>query len=302
MSALALVQPDLLSRCLESALTGLSPESCRVYKARILTWRDWHTQNQTPIALNRENVNRYLKNLELTGSSAQVRNQTLAALKRLASEASDLGWMDPRQAAKVQKLKSRRISGVRTGRWLTLAQSASLMRFPDRTTRRGKRDGGVLALLLGCGLRRAEACALATAQIEWHGETMLIRNIKGKGGRIRSVSVPAWAQSLIQDWRKEVDSAQTDRLLRSIDRSGTIGPSLSPAAVRDIVRHYGAQLGPELANLNPHDLRRTHARLARLGGAPLETIQKTLGHASVKTTEVYVNACDNSNAGDFIAL
>lgn len=90
------------------------------------------------------------------------------------------------------------------------------------------------------------------------------------------------------------------KLLRSITSSGAIHGSLSPGAVRDIVHKYGKAIG--IPDLNPHDLRRTCAKLARLGGAPLETIQKTLGHASVKTTEAYTNTGEEANAGDFINL
>jgi site-specific recombinase XerD len=90
------------------------------------------------------------------------------------------------------------------------------------------------------------------------------------------------------------------RLLRSIRADGTINGSLSSGAVRDIVRHYGELIG--VAELNPHDLRRTLARAARKAGAPLEVIQHTLGHASVRTTEVYTRTGEEANAGDFIEM
>lgn len=89
-------------------------------------------------------------------------------------------------------------------------------------------------------------------------------------------------------------------LLRSIHSDGTLHASLSCAAVRDIVRRYGAAIG--VPYLNPHDLRRSLARLSRRAGAPLETIQMTLGHASTKTTELYTRCGEEANAGDFIEL
>ena len=89
-------------------------------------------------------------------------------------------------------------------------------------------------------------------------------------------------------------------ILRSIRRDGSINGSLSSSAVRDIVRRYGRAIGvPDLA---PHDLRRTMARLSRNGGAPMETIQKTLGHASLRTTEIYTATGEEANAGDFLGL
>lgn len=93
-------------------------------------------------------------------------------------------------------------------------------------------------------------------------------------------------------------------LLRSFNLDGTISTtaplSLSCSSVRKIVRRYGALIGiPDLA---PHDLRRTHARLAREAGAPLEVIQHSLGHASVTTTERYTRTGLEANAGDWIKL
>jgi hypothetical protein len=51
------------------------------------------------------------------------------------------------------------------------------------------------------------------------------------------------------------------------------------------VDEYGTELG---TSLRPHDVRRTFAKLAHQGGAPLEQIQITLGHASIQTTERYL--------------
>jgi len=74
-------------------------------------------------------------------------------------------------------------------------------------------------------------------------------------------------------------------LLRSLNRHGQItGSSLSPQAVLAVVRFYGKQLG---LKLQPHDLRRTCAKLCRSSGGELEQIQLLLGHASIQTTERY---------------
>ena len=51
---------------------------------------------------------------------------------------------------------------------------------------------------------------------------------------------------------------------------------------------YGVAESAPVAGLAPHDLRRTFAKLADKGGAPLAQIQRTLGHASIQTTERYV--------------
>ena len=61
---------------------------------------------------------------------------------------------------------------------------------------------------------------------------------------------------------------------------------MSDQAIANLVRQYGDELG--LEGLAAHDLRRTFAKLAHKGGAVLEQIQLSLGHASLKATERYL--------------
>ena len=203
MSALAVpCVHDLQARVIAAALQGLSESSRRVYSARIAQYLTW----SHGAALSRESVRAWLRALELSGSSAQVRNQSLAAIKRLAAEAAELGWIPHNDAAQIARIKSRRVLGSRSGLWLDPAQLKRLLELPDRTTAHGRRDACLLALLVGCGLRRAEACALGTAQlktVQRDGRMMLV-NVAGKGDRVRSVSVPAWAQRDIERWMTEL--------------------------------------------------------------------------------------------------
>jgi integrase len=285
---------SLASRATDAALSPLAPASRRVYRARIRDWLYWSRGSP----LDREHVIKYIRTLESTGRSAQVRNQALAALKKLAAEAGELGWIDHASASQIDRIKSKRITGIRTGRWLTAIQTARLIESVDGTTVIGKRDLAALALLAGCGLRRAEACALTLEQLRRMDGKLYLANLIGKGGRVRSLSVPGWAAQFINRWVLTLTGGV--KVLRSVSACGAINGSLSPSAVRDIVRRYGAVIG--VPDLNPHDLRRTFAKLSRLGGAPLEAIQCSLGHASVKTTELYTRCGDEANAGDFIQL
>lgn len=205
-----LIQPSLLERAIIACLSGLADTTARVYKARIREWLDWsaacYTRPDVNCVLDREHVKQYLRHLETMNFSAQVRNQVLAALKKLAVESSDLGWISADIAVQIQKIKGKKITGIRTGRWLTVQQSAALLRAPDRTTIIGKRDLVVLALLLGCGLRRSEVCSLTTAQLNRHNGTnkLLLTNLVGKGGRVRTVGVPDWAAQPLKEWIKEL--------------------------------------------------------------------------------------------------
>jgi integrase len=281
----------------DAILSGLSEASRRAYRSHLKRWHDW--AHGAP--LDRESVESHIRSLELDGRRAQVRNQSLAALKHLAIKAAELGWIDPQAADQIQLIKTARITETRTANWLNPAQSSALLVAPDRSTLTGRRDAAVIALLLGCGIERAEACALKVEQVALTTQgRMLIVDVAGRSGQVRNVSVPLWAVFDIQRWIEELAALEPGKVLRSVTRSGSIQGSLSPSAVRDIVRRYGAVIG--LPDLSPHDLRRSHSRMARSGGAPVEVIQKTLGHASIRTTERYIQAGEGVNAGDFIDI
>src|SRR5262249_28147895 len=64
-----------------------------------------------------------------------------------------------------------------------------LAAFDDRGLR-GKRDYAMVAILLGCGLRRAEATLLTVESLQQREEHWVIADLLGKGGHVRTVPVP----------------------------------------------------------------------------------------------------------------
>ena len=117
--------------------------------------------------------------------------------------------LDGARAAGVCSIRGAPVRGTKTGLRLTAAQARLMLeRTPDGTIS-GRRDRAVLALLLGCGLRREEACGLDCEQVAWvggdgSGGTMVLRNMRGKGGRTRSVAVPQWAAQMIGEWMEDL--------------------------------------------------------------------------------------------------
>lgn len=75
-------------------------------------------------------------------------------------------------------------------------------------------------------------------------------------------------------------------LFRSVRRGDHLQEEgMTAQAIFDVVKQYAAQIG---ADVRPHDLRRTFAKLAHVGEAPIEQIQLSLGHSSIQTTERYL--------------
>jgi site-specific recombinase XerC len=71
---------------------------------------------------------------------------------------------------------------------------------PPSDSLRGKRDWAVLALLAGCGLRRAELVGLGTEDFQVREEHWVIADLMGKGNHIRTVPVPVWAKRAVDEW------------------------------------------------------------------------------------------------------
>jgi integrase len=261
-----------------------SPQSQRAYRRALLDFLSWY-QAGGHRCLSKALVQEYRSQLEKSGLAPSSINLKLTAVRRLAAEAADNGLLAPELAAGIARVKGTRGGGFRTGHWLSRAQTEELLAFPDAATNKGKRDRVILALLIGCGLRRNELVQLKFEHIQQLDGRWVIANLVGKGNRLRTVPMPSWSKVVLDAWA-ETTSLAAGPILRAVNKSDRVLDNvLSPQSVFNIVKGYGVDLG---ITITPHDLRRTFAKLAHLGHAALEQIQLSLGHASVLTTERYL--------------
>jgi len=276
--------PDLeqsKNAVLHSLAAASSQES---YGHAIDEFIGWYC-SEPRLALNRTVVLRYRFFLEQKNLAPSTINVRLAAVRRLAYEPSDSGLLSPDLAAGIRRVKGAKRLGVRIGNWLTVDQSRALLRESQSDSLRGKRDKAILALLVGCGLRRAELAGLKTEDFQVREEHCVIADLIGKGKHIRTVPVPAWAKRAVDEWTAAAGIKGV--IFRRVSRMGKIwGDRITPKAIWHVVKAAAKHAG--ITNLAPHDLRRTCARLCHLAGGELEQIQFLLGHASVETTERYL--------------
>ena len=87
----------------------------------------------------------------------------MSAIRKLAAEAADNGLLAPELAQGISRVRSVKSTGIRVGNWLSQKQPQELLSAPDITTVAGLRDRAILAVLLGCWLRRSEVAALTFA-------------------------------------------------------------------------------------------------------------------------------------------
>jgi site-specific recombinase XerD len=235
-------------------------------------------------------IQSYASELKEKGMNAGNINLHLIVIRKLAAEASDNGELDPVKAAGILRVKGIRAEGHRLGNWLTKQQAQELLNAPDVSTLTGKRDKAILSILLSCGLRREEAATLTFEHIQQRDGRWVIVDLVGKRNSMRSIPMPGWCKAAIDVWA-EAAGIKHGMILRSI-RQGErfIGETMTAQGIYNIVLKYSKPLKIDLA---PHDCRRTFAKLAHKGGSPIEQIQYSLGHASIRTTEIYLGTCQN---------
>jgi integrase len=178
----------------------------------------------------------------------------LALVRRVAYEACDSGLLSPELGAGIRRVKGVRRLGVRVGNWLTPAQGKLLLERSDIATLRGKRNHAILAMLIGCGLRRGELLSLAMDSIQVREEHWVIADLKGKAGHIRTVPVPQWVKAAVDVWSTAAGITK-GTVFRSINKSGSVwGEGMTPKVLWEVVKEAASRAGIE--KLAPHDLRR----------------------------------------------
>src|SRR5258705_14008002 len=150
-------------------------------------------------------------------------NVRLSAVRKLVSEAQKNGMLGAEEAASLTDVPNMSQKGTRLGNWLTREQAKELLAVPDRSTLKGKRDYVILALLVGCALRRNELAELDVATIQQRDGRWVLADLEGKGRRIRTVAIPIWVKQGINAWMTAA-GIEVGRLLRSVSKSGKVNP------------------------------------------------------------------------------
>jgi integrase len=148
-------------------------------------------------------------------------NVRLSAIRKLVGEAKRAGMIGTEEAATLNDVPNVPQRGTRLGNWLTREQAKELLAVPDRSTLKGKRDYVIIALLVGCALRRKELASLSVEDIQLREGRWVIIDLVGKGGRVRTVAVPIWVKQGINAWMTAA-KIEEGHLLRPLSKSGKI--------------------------------------------------------------------------------
>ena len=213
-----------------------------------------------------------------------------SAVRKLIGEAQRNGIIGAEEAANLAGVPNLSQKGTRVGNWLTRDQAKELLTVPDRSKIKGKRDYVILALLLGCALRRQELASLDVDAIQMREGRWVLPDLRGKGGRVRTVAIPVWVKQGINAWMIAA-KIEDGRLLRPLSKSGKlIGDELGDWAIWSVVEQSAKEIGierlrgtrsaPDLREALPQERRRSGAdQVSCLGIAPSKRRNDILGRS-----------------------
>jgi site-specific recombinase XerD len=230
----------------------------------------------------------FLDELEKTrGNSPRSRNLRLTGIRSFfhypALEA-------PAQSAQIQRVLA--IPGKRHTRtqvhFLTRPEVEALLDAPDRDLWLGRRDHALLLVAVQTGLRLSELTGLQRQDVALGTGAHL--RVVGKGRKERCVPLTRQTAAVLQAWMHEPARGETQTLFPN-----PRGGRLSADAVQHLLAKYTAVASKSSSSLRqkhvtPHVLRHTMAMELLQAGVDQAVIALWLGHESVETTQIYLEA------------
>ncbi len=175
--------------------------------------------------------------------------------------------------------------------YLSTEDVAAILHQPDLTTRAGRRDAILLSLLYDTGARVQELIDLHVHDVRLDAPAHV--RLTGKGRKQRLVPLMANTVTIVRDYVTEHGLDRAERASAPLF-GNRHGGRLSRSGVRYILAKYVARARDTqpvtVQRVSPHTLRHTKAMHLLQAGTPLVIIRDILGHADLKSTEIYAKA------------
>lgn len=288
------------------SLAGQSASTQKAYSGDVAGFLDWleRAGARSPADVDRLLLRRYLAYL----ATRRYARRTIA--RKAAALRCYFAWL--RRSGAIASDPSRRLSApggeARLPRVLSQAEVAELLDAPrasdDADPPRRLRDDAILELLYGSGLRVAEVCGLDIADIDLVTPAV---TVWGKGSKQRRVPVSAPSVEAVAAYL----ASGREAFLAPVGAGGcgTVDAGESTDKVAVFLNARARRMTPRDVRrvldrrsptpTHPHALRHSYATHLLDGGADLRVVQELLGHASLRTTEIYTHVSTERLVGAY---
>ncbi len=262
---------------------GLAENTLRAYRADLVRFFEWNAEagHASVRDIDIQVLTAYLEHLKKSGLAASSMARHLVAIRMffryLVLEGVLLeSAVELMNAPKLWQYLPRVLSPDAVDRLLVA---------PNRSDRFMRRDRALLAVMYATGCRVSEVTGLTMRDVNLdEGYCRCL----GKGNKERVVSLGQVAIDAVHEYLRTERGLLThgrdaDHLF--VTRSGR---QMSRVMVWNLVRKYARRAGCS-GDVTPHTLRHSFATHMLAGGAEIRALQELLGHASIRTTQIYTH-------------
>ena len=254
-----------------------SPMTVASYASDLAAFASWFAQTNadamTPALVTPTDLREFKTHLLQRQLKPSSVNRKLATLKSFLGWAAETGLIPA-----VPKMPKPQRQGRLGPRWLDRRQQNALLRAVERGG--SVRDAAAAALMLQCGLRVAELCALVWADISITDRKGTLTVRSGKGDKRRVVPMNADARAALTALGYAQYAGGDDAVF-----AGQRGP-LTVRGVQKMLEKYATGKNG-LDGLSPHDLRHSFCKNLIDAGVGIQDVAALAGHESLETTRRY---------------
>lgn len=265
------------------AARNLAPRTRAEYLADLtdlITFLEHHCNVTWPGQVGKNHLENYLAELDRRGMAGSTRRRKVASIHSLFSYFEENGLIRVNPALRL-------VPPARESRQPRVLTEQEYRRLQD-ACRYHPRDQAIIELLLQTGMRLSELTSLTIDDIELparHGKDRDHAgavHVNGKGRKQRTVSLNWKASQALRAYLDQRRKPEQGAVFMS-----KFGEPLGPRAVQDLVKKY--LRGAGIRGASVHSLRHTFGTHMVRKGTNLRVVQEALGHASLKTTSIYVS-------------
>jgi site-specific recombinase XerD len=172
--------------------------------------------------------------------------------------------------------------------YLTREEIDAVLAAPDQSTWIGRRDYALLLTMYNSGARLSEMTCIRRGQVKFDSTTYLQLHGKGRKERV----IPLWTKTgrVLRNWFRELELKATEVAFPSVRGTPLSSDGLDYILQQAVKR--AAEACPSLLTkrVTPHLIRHTSAMHLLQAGVDMAVIALWLGHESIETTHIYVEA------------